>query len=184
MQVRDGGVWKNASPYVKDGGVWKPAKEVWVKEAGDWKKVWQNFTPALTANMTVGVQVTSTLVLKGYNPSIGLGSMSSNVISVPGKTFTVGLFASQRISGEAPFFSLTVLGTLTQADADLLNRYARQVFINGVLLQESVPGDLSWKRDDKFGSLFYAGIGAMAALLNDPIDRAAQGTILPIVIGN
>lgn len=36
MSVRDGGVWKAASPFVKDGGVWKPATPS-TKDGGIWK---------------------------------------------------------------------------------------------------------------------------------------------------
>lgn len=36
MSVRDGGVWKAASPFVKDGGVWKPAAPS-TRDGGVWK---------------------------------------------------------------------------------------------------------------------------------------------------
>lgn len=37
LQIRAGGVWKTAIPYVKVGGTWKVVTEVWTKVAGVWK---------------------------------------------------------------------------------------------------------------------------------------------------
>lgn len=36
-RVLDGGVWKQAVPYVKDSGVWKLAR-AWTKSLGVWKE--------------------------------------------------------------------------------------------------------------------------------------------------
>jgi len=36
-RVMDGGVWKEAVPYVRDGGVWKLARP-WVKAVGEWRE--------------------------------------------------------------------------------------------------------------------------------------------------
>ena len=36
MSVRDGGVWKTASPFVRDGGIWKPATPS-TRDGGIWK---------------------------------------------------------------------------------------------------------------------------------------------------
>ena len=36
-RVNDGGVWKEAIPYVRDGGVWKLARP-WLKSLGTWKE--------------------------------------------------------------------------------------------------------------------------------------------------
>jgi hypothetical protein len=36
-RVNDGGVWKEAIPYVRDGGVWKLARP-WAKILGEWKE--------------------------------------------------------------------------------------------------------------------------------------------------
>lgn len=38
FNIRDGGTWKTASPYVRDGGVWKQP-EVYVRDGGTWKLV-------------------------------------------------------------------------------------------------------------------------------------------------
>jgi len=197
MQVRDGGVWKNVTPSARSAGVWKPVQEVWVRKSGAWVREWQNITPALTANMTVGLWTDSSIVSKGYDGLYsGRGSMSSRTISVPGKTFTLNTCYSKRNSGGAPSFSMVLAGTHTQADADLLNMHARRVFINGVLLQENtwnpatntwydppVPVTPFWGFDAKYATVFYGGLYG-TGLLNDPIDSVAQGTVLPVVIGN
>lgn len=40
LAVRHSGVWKEPTPYVKHNGTWKVPTEIWVKDAGTWKKVW------------------------------------------------------------------------------------------------------------------------------------------------
>lgn len=68
MQVRDGGVWKNGTPHALDGGVWKPAQEVWVKDAGVWKKEWQNARVLLEFTYAVAADGAD-MVLLGTPPS-------------------------------------------------------------------------------------------------------------------
>jgi hypothetical protein len=38
INIKDGGVWKEATMYVKDGGTWKAVQEGYIKDAGTWKQ--------------------------------------------------------------------------------------------------------------------------------------------------
>lgn len=51
MHVRDGGVWKTATPEVRDGGVWKP-HDGYVKDGGVWKQYHSNINYPVTASAT------------------------------------------------------------------------------------------------------------------------------------
>lgn len=44
FKIKDGGVWKDAAPSVKHSGAWKTPSEIFAKENGTWKSVWQSST--------------------------------------------------------------------------------------------------------------------------------------------
>ena len=44
FKIKDGGVWKDAAPSVKHSGAWKTPSEIFAKENGTWKSVWQSAT--------------------------------------------------------------------------------------------------------------------------------------------
>lgn len=45
ISVRDGGVWKEAEPWVRDGGVWKPVQKGFVRDGGVWKEFYTATQP-------------------------------------------------------------------------------------------------------------------------------------------
>jgi len=51
MHVRDGGVWKTATPEVKNGGVWKPHAG-YVKDGGVWKVYHASVSYAMSVDTT------------------------------------------------------------------------------------------------------------------------------------
>lgn len=60
-QIKVGGTWKVATPYIKVGGVWKKAKEGWVKVSGTWRRWWVAETPfAYTGSLQTYVVPTGT----------------------------------------------------------------------------------------------------------------------------
>lgn len=68
MQVKHSGTWKNATPACKVGGSWVTPKEVWVKDAGMWKKEWSSYLyeTAITCGVNAGSSPPSSWSYKGF----------------------------------------------------------------------------------------------------------------------
>jgi hypothetical protein len=54
INIKVGGTWRSARPYIKVGGVWQTVQTGWIKVAGVWQKFYQNFLVAL-ANGAIDV---------------------------------------------------------------------------------------------------------------------------------
>lgn len=132
MQLNNAGVWKNASPHVNGGGVWKPAQEVWVKDAGVWKKEWENVLTIGTATITVGYSVGS--ITKGYVADT-YGALSPRIFTLPsGKQF--GVWQLLATNNASALMLENTSGTWTSAEGaaiiEELNMHLKTVVLNGV----------------------------------------------------
>lgn len=88
MRVRDAGIWKTPLPRVKSAGAWVTPLTAWVKDAGDWKKVFDvgpggggAFTMPTYTNKPLNTTAHTRIVVAGY----GVGKTAT--ISGSGATF-------------------------------------------------------------------------------------------------
>jgi len=94
LQVRSGGSWVGATPYVKRAGSWVAAAEVWVKRAGAWVQAYT------AGSLLTGASLTFTggpgpFNVSGANNTGGAGSpgfvQSSYTGGYPPVTSTVSV---------------------------------------------------------------------------------------------
>lgn len=172
MQVRDGGVWKNASPHVKVGGVWKPAQEVWARDAGAWKKVWQNALITITASgISISTSGGITITQRGWSRAGGgsryYDSITGDVVTpleVEAGATVMAAYIVTVNSSDVSFLHLYLAdtrGSSTKPAVDTLGwKSTKSCTINGVV---TVQGAWVTSTDIKTGVAFGSAFGSVDA---------------------
>lgn len=121
MQVRNGGVWKTATPSARVAGVWQPVKEVWVRKAAAWVKEWQNFNVLASTTVTPGRRVATAIYAEGYTEdAIGFGQVNADTFNI----VSIGGSINPTAVGGGAVLNALVVGTyLTTGGPASPNRY-------------------------------------------------------------
>lgn len=119
--VKNGGVWREAKPYVKTNAVWKEVQEEYIKSSGVWKSVFKSLGPYLFVNNP------TTRKTARWNPADFSVLKTSNAANLPAYSIIVGadnyiytneanLMTSECAIGKYDPISLIRVGSYTSSD--------------------------------------------------------------------
>ena len=153
LNVKVGGVWKSAQPWVKVSGTWQSVKSGWVKVSGVWQQFYSSslFSSTLTSGDSLGGQV-------GYENAT-FGSFSPTDTLNDGKTIIQ--LIDDTSAGANSYFEL-ICPTFTNPGQSFFST------INGVT---SASATYSWNGSDGIarwdwsGSLKFGLVNGVATVI-------------------